>query len=67
MPLLREMRFDRHLNALESFTPDNLPIVGETPEVSGLFVAAGMNSQGVLLGAGVGRAAAEWIAEGAPT
>jgi 4-methylaminobutanoate oxidase (formaldehyde-forming) len=67
VPRLRELRFERHLNAPESFTPDNLPIVGETPEVGGLFVAAGMNSQGILLGPGIGRAVAEWIAAGGPT
>jgi glycine cleavage system aminomethyltransferase T/glycine/D-amino acid oxidase-like deaminating enzyme len=67
VPVLRRLQIERHLNAPESFTPDNLPIVGETPEVGGLFVAAGMNSQGILLGPGVGRAVAEWIAEGAPT
>lgn len=67
MPVLRELALERHLNAPESFTPDNLPLIGETAEVRGLFVAAGMNSQGVLLGPGTGRAVAEWIAEGGPT
>lgn len=67
VPALGELRYERHLSAPESFTPDNLPIVGETPEVGGLFVAAGMNSQGILLGPGVGRAVAEWIAAGSPT
>ena len=66
-PVLGEVRYERHLNAPESFTPDNLPIVGETPEVAGLFVAAGMNSQGIMLGPGIGRAIAEWIAGGAAT
>lgn len=67
MPSLRELNFERHLNGPESFTPDNLPIVGQVPEVRGLFVAAGMNSQGILLGPGVGRVIAEWIAAGGPT
>jgi heterotetrameric sarcosine oxidase gamma subunit len=67
MPLLRELEIERHLNAPESFTPDNLPLVGETAEVPGLFVAAGMNSQGILLGPGIGRAVAEWISEDGPT
>jgi 4-methylaminobutanoate oxidase (formaldehyde-forming) len=66
-PVLHRVRYERHLNAPESFTPDNLPIVGATPEVAGLFVAAGMNSQGILLGPGVGRAIGEWIASGGPT
>jgi 4-methylaminobutanoate oxidase (formaldehyde-forming) len=67
MPVLREVPIERHFNGPESFTPDNLPLVGEVPEVRGLFVAAGMNSQGVLLAPGVGRAVAEWVVAGAPT
>jgi glycine cleavage system aminomethyltransferase T/glycine/D-amino acid oxidase-like deaminating enzyme len=67
VPMLRELAIARHLNAPESFTPDNLPLVGESAEVRGLFVAAGLNSQGILLGPGVGRAVAEWIVAGGPT
>ena len=37
---------------------------GFVPEVPGLFVAAGLNSQGIIFGPGVGRAAAEWILAG---
>jgi heterotetrameric sarcosine oxidase gamma subunit len=67
MSLLREARIERHFNGPESFTPDNLPLVGDVPETRGLFVAAGMNSQGVLFGPGIGRAVAEWVTSGAPT
>ena len=67
VPALRDLAIERHMNAPESFTPDNLPLVGEVPEVEGVFVAAGMNSQGILLGPGLGQAVAEWICEGHPT
>jgi len=50
----------------ESFTPDLLPIVGEAPELKNYFVAAGLNSIGILTGGGVGRVIAHWIAEGRP-
>ncbi|HAP74625.1 MAG TPA: hypothetical protein DCR14_00900, partial [Acidimicrobiaceae bacterium] len=36
----------------ESFTPDLRPIVGPAPEVEGYFVAAGLNSIGILTGGG---------------
>ena len=36
----------------ESFTPDNLPIVGQTPQLRNYYVAAGMNSIGILTGGG---------------
>src|SRR3954468_2776687 len=50
----------------ESFTPDLAPLLGETPEVAGLFVAAGMNSIGILTGGGIGRVLARWIVDGRP-
>jgi heterotetrameric sarcosine oxidase gamma subunit len=50
----------------ESFTPDLLPIVGEAPELRNYFVAAGLNSIGILTGGGIGRAVAQWIADGRP-
>jgi 4-methylaminobutanoate oxidase (formaldehyde-forming) len=36
----------------ESFTPDNRPIVGEAPELKNYYVAAGLNSIGILTGGG---------------
>jgi 4-methylaminobutanoate oxidase (formaldehyde-forming) len=50
----------------ESFTPDLLPIVGEAPELRNFFVAAGLNSIGILTGGGIGAAVARWIADGRP-
>ena len=50
----------------ESFTPDLAPVVGEAPEVRNYFVAAGLNSIGILTGGGLGRALAHWIVEGRP-
>lgn len=48
----------------ESFTPDLAPIVGEAPELRGYFVAAGLNSIGILTGGGLGRVLAHWIVHG---
>jgi len=50
----------------ESFTPDLLPVVGEAPELKNYFVAAGMNSVGILTGGGMGRVMAHWILSGQP-
>jgi 4-methylaminobutanoate oxidase (formaldehyde-forming) len=50
----------------ESFTPDLAPIVGEAPELRNYFVAAGLNSIGILSGPGIGRLLAEWIVGGTP-
>jgi 4-methylaminobutanoate oxidase (formaldehyde-forming) len=50
----------------ESFTPDLAPIVGEAPGIDNYFVAAGMNSVGILTGGGMGRIVAQWIVDGRP-
>ena len=50
----------------ESFTPDMGPLMGEAPELKNFFVAAGLNSLGILLGGGVGQVMAQWIVDGYP-
>jgi glycine cleavage system aminomethyltransferase T/glycine/D-amino acid oxidase-like deaminating enzyme len=51
------------INGLLSLTPDGLPLLGETPEVKGLWSAAAV---WVKEGPGVGRAVAEWLVHGQP-
>jgi glycine cleavage system aminomethyltransferase T/glycine/D-amino acid oxidase-like deaminating enzyme len=51
------------INGLLSLTPDSLPILGETPEVGGLWSAAAV---WIKEGPGVGRAVAEWMVLGEP-
>ncbi len=67
LPVLRDIGFKHYLRAPESFTPDANFQLGEFPEVKNLFVAAGLNSQGIIYGPGAGKALAEWIVEGHPT
>jgi glycine/D-amino acid oxidase-like deaminating enzyme len=50
----------------ESFTPDLSPLVGEAPELRNFFVAAGLNSLGILQGGGIGRLIASWVVDGLP-
>lgn len=52
------------INGPESFTLDHNPIMGESPEVAGFFMAAGMNSSGVAAAGGVGWAMAQWVKNG---
>ncbi|HSL12407.1 MAG TPA: FAD-dependent oxidoreductase, partial [Actinomycetota bacterium] len=67
LPELRNVGFRHFLRAPESFTPDSNFHLGEFPELPGLFIAAGMNSQGIIYGPGAGMALAAWIVEGRPT
>ena len=48
----------------ESFTPDHNYLMGPAPNLKNFFVAAGMNSLGILSGGGVGMVMARWITEG---
>src|SRR5205814_465560 len=50
----------------ESFTSDVHPLLGPAPELDGYFVAAGLNSIGILSGGGVGSMLAHWIVDGVP-
>jgi glycine/D-amino acid oxidase-like deaminating enzyme len=52
------------INGLISMTPDGHPLLGETPEVAGLWSAA---ASWIKEGPGVGRAVAEWMTGQVPT
>lgn len=54
----------RHaINGLLSMTPDGAPVLGETPEVRGLWSAAAV---WIKEGPGVGRMLAQWMTHGEP-
>jgi len=64
IPISREVGVRTFFCGPESFTADLQPVVGEAPEVRNYFVAAGLNSIGILTGGGLGRALAHWIVNG---
>jgi glycine/D-amino acid oxidase-like deaminating enzyme len=66
MPVLADTGIQLFFNGPESFTPDDRYLLGETPEVRGLFCACGFNSVGILSSGGVGKALADWIRDGHP-
>ncbi len=66
VPISLEVGVRKFFCGPESFTPDLQPIVGEAPELKNYFVAAGMNSIGILTGGGMGRVVAHWIVHGRP-
>ena len=51
------------INGLLSLTPDGFPVLGETPEVKGLWSAAAV---WIKEGPGTARAVAEWMTHGNP-
>jgi glycine cleavage system aminomethyltransferase T/glycine/D-amino acid oxidase-like deaminating enzyme len=67
MPALAERGIQTFFNGPESFTPDGRPYLGSAPEVAGVFLATGMNSNGILNSGGVGLTMAEWLIDGTPS
>lgn len=61
-PLGRAELTDR-INGIFSFTPDGMPLIGESLDVRGFWVAEAV---WITHGGGVGKAVAEWMAEGTP-
>jgi 4-methylaminobutanoate oxidase (formaldehyde-forming) len=66
VPITLKVGLKKFFCGPESFTPDLRPIVGEAPELRNYFVAAGLNSIGILTGGGMGRVLAHWIINGSP-
>ncbi|MGX1371719.1 glycine cleavage system aminomethyltransferase T/glycine/D-amino acid oxidase-like deaminating enzyme [Streptomyces canus] len=61
LPATREAKVEEGINGLFSFTTDGLPLLGESPDVKGFWVAEAV---WVTHSAGVARAVAEWLVDG---
>ncbi len=66
IPALGKAGVQLFFNGPESFTPDDRYLLGETPEIRNLFVAAGFNSIGIQSAGGAGKVLADWIVDGFP-
>ena len=66
-PPIGEAGINTFFNGPESFTNDNLHLLGPTPEVDNFWVACGMNSKGIGAGGGMGKIMADWIIDGYPS
>jgi len=66
IPISLEVGISKFFCGPESFTPDMGVAFGETPEIRNYFVAAGLNSIGLITGPGLGRIMAQWITTGDP-
>jgi len=64
IPAVKDVGIHKFFCGPESFTPDLSCHMGEAPNLKNYYVAAGMNSLGVLLGGGVGQIMAQWMADG---
>jgi 4-methylaminobutanoate oxidase (formaldehyde-forming) len=66
VPALGKAGIQLFFNGPESFTPDDRYLLGETPEVWNLFIAAGFISIGVQSADGAGKMLADRILDGYP-
>lgn len=61
LPATRDAKIEEGINGLFSFTTDDMPLLGQSRDVSGFWVAEAV---WVTHSAGVGRAMAEWLVDG---
>ena len=66
VPALGSAGVQVFFNGPESFTPDDRYLLGEAPEIQGMYVAAGFNSIGIQSAGGAGKVLADWIIDGHP-
>jgi glycine cleavage system aminomethyltransferase T len=64
LPALRHVEMADAINGLFSFTPDGMPVIGESRDARGFWVAEAV---WITHSAGVGKVTAEWIASGVPS
>ncbi|MFG2605517.1 FAD-dependent oxidoreductase [Streptomyces sp. NPDC048514] len=64
LPALRETEIESGFNGVFSFTPDGLPVLGETRQLRGFWLAEAV---WVTHSAGVAKAVAEWMVDGRPS
>ena len=63
LPPLKDLELTGKVNGMFSFTPDGMPVLGESPAVKGFWSAEAV---WITHAGGVGKAVAEWMVEGEP-
>ena len=66
LPAIAPLSVIRTWSGVEGYMPDDIPIMGPSGKVSGLFYAFGFCGHGFQLGPGVGETMAQLIATGEP-
>lgn len=66
LPAIAPLAVIRTWSGVEGYLPDDIPVMGASAKVSGLFYAFGFCGHGFQLGPGVGETMAQLIATGEP-
>jgi D-arginine dehydrogenase len=64
IPALAGLRLSRGWTGLRTFAPDRAPVLGQDPEVSGLWWVAGLGGFGVTCGIAAAEAVTTWMGGG---
>ena len=67
IPALAPIELEEGWAGLYEMTDDHNPLIGEHPDVSGFYVAAGFSGHGLMMAPAVGNAVAELILDGRST
>jgi 4-methylaminobutanoate oxidase (formaldehyde-forming) len=65
-PALEKAPIRRFVNGPESFTPDDVPLIGRAPGIEGLTICTAMNSGGVTYSAAAGHMVADMLTGSPP-
>ncbi|KAI1717819.1 aminomethyltransferase folate-binding domain-containing protein [Ditylenchus destructor] len=65
-PSLKQLPQGDLVGGAEMYTPDEFPIIGESSQARGYFLANGLNGHGLAMAGGLGETLAEWILMGQP-
>ena len=65
IPALADAGIQRAVTGIYDVSPDSRPILGELPEVSGLYVAAGFSGMGFKISPAIGMVMSELLLDGA--
>ena len=65
IPALVDAGIQRAVTGIYDVSPDTRPILGEVPEVSGLYVAAGFSGMGFKISPAIGVVMSELLLDGA--
>ena len=64
MPSVSQVVIKTHTACLRPHSADGLPVIGEIPGKSGVYVAGGAGRKGILLGPAIGKAISQIISHG---
>ena len=64
IPALQDAELVQKVNGMFVFTPDGMPVIGESPHVKGFWSAEGV---WITHGGGIGKAVAQWMVDGQPS